>query len=412
MKKFFMLILIVLFIFTSCAPIDNENTLDSTEKNENSKKNYLVGAWIYYNEIQDLVESADSYQKFELSVREKIGILKEYGVNTVFLHTRAFDDAFYKSSIFSVSEYCRNKNGDLKFDVLSVFIKVGHELGVEIHAWINPYRIRKDSETEKIDKNSLAYNWYSKNPNDQRLIICNNGIYYNPASVEAQKHIIDGIREILNSYDVDGIHFDDYFYPDASQKIDSEFYKAYINAGGSLSLSDYRRQCVNTLILSVYSLIKGYGDDICFSISPSANIDNDYKACFADVRLWASEKGYVDYLIPQIYFGFEHEKMPFESILSEWRALKNDSVKIAVGLPLYKTGQKDSYAKSGENEWVENTDIISRQIDMILNDNNMDGFVYYSASYLYKSDPSESLSGELSNIKRILGLHPTVTNRF
>ncbi|MCH5190831.1 MAG: family 10 glycosylhydrolase [Oscillospiraceae bacterium] len=402
MKKFLILPLCFLLIFTSCVPINNNDDPEPTEISERTENRYLIGAWIYYNEIQDLVESTDSEEEFEQSVREKIGILKEYGVNTIFLHNRAFDDAFYKSNIFPVSQYCNDKDGNLKFDVLSAFVKIGHELGVEIHAWINPYRIRKDSDIDKIAEGSLPYNWYSENPSNQRLIICDNGIYYNPASIEAQKRIIDCIREILDNYNVDGIHFDDYFYPDTSPTIDSDFYNEYVNSGGFLTLSDYRRQCVNTLISSVYSLIKSYGDDLCFSISPSANIDNDYNSCFADVRLWASEKGYVDYLIPQIYFGFLHEQMPFESVLNEWSAFESDFVKIAVGIPLYKIGQKDIYAKSGVDEWINNSDIISRQINLILNDSNIDGYVYYSGSYLYNSDLSDSEKNELSNIKEIL----------
>lgn len=402
MKKFLTLPLIFLLIFTSCVPIDKNDDLGPTEVTEPTKNMYLIGAWIYYNEIQDLLVNAHSDEEFEQSVREKISILKKYGVNTIFLHTRAFDDSFYKSNIFPASEYCSDKSGNLKFDVLSVFIKIGHELGVEIHAWINPYRIRKDSNIDKVAEESLAHNWYSENPNDQRLIICDNGIYYNPASLEAQKRIIDGIREILDNYNVDGIHFDDYFYPDASPTIDSDFYNEYVDSGGFLSLSDYRRQCVNTLVSSVYSLVKSYGKDLCFSVSPSANIDNDYNSCFADVRLWASENGYVDYLIPQIYFGFQHEQMPFEGVINEWRTLKSDFVKIAVGLPLYKIGQRDIYAKSGENEWINNSDIVSRQINLILNDSNINGFVYYSASYLYKSDLSKKEESELSNIIEVL----------
>ena len=400
MKKILILPLLFLLIFSACAPIDNNNESAPSKPTKPTGNRYLIGTWIYYNEIQDLMKTADSEEEFEQTVREKIGILKEYGVNTIFLHTRAFDDAFYKSSIFPISEYCSDENGALKFDILSVFINIGHELGVEIHAWINPYRVRKDSDTDKIAEGSQAYIWYNGNQSDQRIIVCDNGVYYNPASIEAQKRTIDGIREILDNYNVDGIHFDDYFYPDASPTIDSDFYEEYVNSGGFLSLSDYRRQCVNTLISSVYSLVKSYGNDLCFSISPSANIDNDYNSCFADVRLWASENGYADYLIPQIYFGFQHGQMPFESVLDEWRALKSDSVKIAVGLPLYKIGQKDIYAKSGEDEWINNTDIIARQMGVILNDNSIDGFVYYSASYLYKSDPSDSEKSELSNIKK------------
>ena len=117
----------------------------------------------------------------------------------------------------------------------------------------------------------------------------------------------------------------------------------------------------------------------------------------ADVELWASKKGYTDCIIPQIYFGFEHETMPFNEVLTKWCEIKTDKVEIAIGIPLYKSGQKDIFAESGENEWIEKTNIISGMIKTIDNIKLLDGYVYYSLDYLIY-DLNTHLEEEKKNI--------------
>ncbi len=392
MKKFLALILIIIFLFTGCESTTKENTELPQTPNEN-----IIGVWINYNEIQNIIKDCDNQTQLNEKIISMLKDFAKYNINTVFLHSRAFDDCFYSSKIYPPSEYCVNDNNELKFDVLQSFIDCTKDFNIEIHAWVNPYRIRKDNQTDLININTLAGKWYSQNPDDQRLIITENSIFYNPAYVEVQKYVLDGIKEILDNYKVDGIHIDDYFYPTTSENIDNEIYNEYIKNGGVLSLADFRRQNVNSLITSIYSLVKSYNTDLCFSISPSANINADYNSHYADVKLWASQKGYADYLIPQIYFGFEHEKMPFETVLNEWLELKTDNTKIAIGLSIYKSGKIDSYAKSGSSEWVDNTDILKRQISIINNNKNLNGYSYYSCEYLL-SDFNENLKQEKLNI--------------
>lgn len=378
-KKFILIILIVALIFSSC----EKSSGDNTDVPEN-QKSYIIGAWINYNEIRELIDSASNQGELDAIVESKLRILNTYDVNTVFLHCRAFDDCFYKSDLFPVSEYASNEAGELKFDVLETFIRISQKYNIQIHAWINPYRIRKDGIKEKVNPLSPAYEIINNGNLSQELILCDNAIYYNPASGSAQKRILEGIREILENYKVAGIHFDDYFYPSTSNDIDNLFYNEYTEKGGKLSLQDYRRQCVNTMISSVYSLIKSYDDDLIFSISPAANIESNYNSSYADVALWTQSPGYTDWIIPQIYFGFEHEKMPFLNVLEQWVNLADESsVRLIIGLPLYKSGKEDAYAGSGAQEWQNNSDIISRQIRCIRENEKMTGYVYYSASYLY-----------------------------
>lgn len=342
----------------------------------------IVGVWINYNEIYSLVSKCSTTEELNEEINEMLSEFVKYKINTVFLHCRAFDDCFYSSEIFTPSIYCCDDSGNLKFDILDAFIENSAKYNIEVYAWINPYRIRNDNNADLINKNSLAGKWYEQNELDQRLIITENSIFYNPASIEVQKYILDGIKEILNNYSIDGIHIDDYFYSTTDESIDTEFYLEYINNGGTLSLENFRRENINTMISSIYSIVKSYGEDMCFSISPSADIETNYSTFYADVELWASEHGYADYLIPQLYFGFEHETMPFADLLNKWSELKSENVKIAIGLSVYKSGEVDVYAKSGSNEWIDNSNILKKQIDLILNNQSLDGYAFYSSRYL------------------------------
>ena len=360
----------------------------------------IVAAWIYYNEIEELVKKSNSESEFTENIENAIDRLEEYAVNTVILHVRAFDDAFYKSDIFPVSKYCADSNGNLKFDVLKCFVEVCREKGVKLWCWINPYRINKADDISVIKKGYFQYDALNSK-NEQMLIHSANGVYYNPADGQVKHHIIDGIREILENYDVDGIHFDDYFYPRTDNDFDSSYYDKYKSDGGILSLSDFRRENVNSLIYSVCALTRKYGK--VFSISPISNIEQNVNSYYANVKLWATSQSYVDYIIPQIYFGFENSVQPFAETLKKWIELTGDSGKLLIGLAVYKSGTTDSYAKTGKDEW-KSRDVISKEIDFICKNYKNVGFVYYSSSFLY-NDGDEGIEKEKINILNVLKSH-------
>ena len=391
MKRILVVLLLITILFSGC--VFSEKKTDESPVTIPNKE--MIGVWINYNEISELVKNSDSQDDLYININSMLKEFSAFSINTIFLHCRAFDDSFYKSEIFPPSKYCIDSDGKLKYDVLDAFIKCAEKYNMSIHAWINPYRIRNDKNIQEIDKKTLAGEWCTDNT-DQRLIVTENCIYYNPASVEVQKYILSGVKEILTNYSVCGIHIDDYFYPSVDVKIDNRIYADYLSNGGKLSLFDFRRENVNTLVSGIYSLVKSYNENIIFSVSPAADVYADCNTHYADVKLWASQNGYVDYLIPQIYFGFEHETMPFNDLLDEWKTLNNDNVKVVIGLGIYKSGKVDIYAKSGENEWIENSDIIKRQITEIKN-NNLDGYVYFSSKYLLNNF-NNVLENEKNNI--------------
>ena len=196
-----------------------------------------------------------------------------------------------------------------------------------------------------------------------------------------QRLIVDGIREILSRYDVDGIHFDDYFYPPSCGDFDKGEYEEYRRNGGKLSLDFFRRENVSNLLSLSYSAVKSFGEEKIFSVSPSGDMVRNYNEIYADVSLWC-KGGYCDMIIPQLYYGFLNESKPFSDVLSQWLTLTDKSkVKLVIGLALYKVGEKDEFAGKGENEWKENGDIIKGQRDLCMN-KGCYGISYYSSDYL------------------------------
>lgn len=385
-----MLFLVVTILFTSCS---NVSEPEEDKITENDK---FIGVWFTYKEIKGLCDDCNDAEEFTKSINGIIKLLKSYKVNNIFLQVRAFDDCFYNSLIYNVSDYCKDNEGKLKFDILKYFIEIADKQGIAVHAWINPYRIRNDNDTDKIFPNSFADKILKENSDDERIIITDNSIYYNPAYSDVQSYILNGIREIFENYNVSGIHIDDYFYPTSNENIDKNIYNDYLKKGGELNLADFRRSAVNSLVSSIYSLVKSHNDDIIFSISPSADIDKNYNSYYADVKLWSQKSGYADILIPQLYYGFNHSTMPFDTLLNDWISMQDTDTKIVIGLAVYKAGVEDVYAKDGSDEWLKNNNIIGEQI-CSSNNANAFGWSYFSASYLYKS-MNTAVENERSNI--------------
>jgi uncharacterized lipoprotein YddW (UPF0748 family) len=183
---------------------------------------------------------------------------------------------------------------------------------------------------------------------------------------------------------------------------DSELYEAYKNSGGELSIEEYRKESVSSLVSSVYSLIKSYDENISFGISPSANFKTNNNV-YADVVKWCQEDGFIDYIMPQIYFGFENETMPFKETVEMWLDIEySDSVSFYVGLAPYKTGELDSNAGSGQNEWVENSDILLLQYKYLSEKSEFKGFSLYSYSYCFGENLTDNTIKEINGLTSML----------
>lgn len=389
MKKLFCLLLsIIMLLLCSCNTIKNKDNNDSSKVNINKKlpKDEMKAVWINYYELSMKSNHGGTAQQFTDKINNIFSRSKECGLNTVIVQVRPYSDAFYNSSIFPFSKYITGKQGvDPGYDPLKIMCKLAKDHNLKIHAWINPYRVAYDKKYEELSDKNPAKIWKTDNKpkNDSWIIETDTGIFYNPAVPEVQKLIIDGVREIIKNYDIDGIHLDDYFYPSTDINIDKLQYDNYKNSGGKRSVHDWRRDNVNTFISSLYSTIKILDSSVKLGISPCGDIQKNFDTHYADVNEWVSFTGYIDYIIPQLYYGFENECKPFEQVAKQWSNLVEDSkVDICYGLALYKCGEKDDFAGKGINEWVKNTDILMRQAKFVRNLENYNGIVLYSYKFL------------------------------
>ncbi len=365
------------------------------------QKPSLQGVWLSYTEIGDLVQgnSAEQYREKITEMMEKFSVT---GINTVFYHGRAFCDSLYYSDIFPASKNLSQEAvSGLSYDPLEELLNISKQYGIRVHLWLNPYRVSYNSDLKKIPDNSPAKKLYEQNR--ATLIICDMGIFLNPACSEARSLVLAGIREALDKYELDGVHFDDYFYPSAEELGDGEMYKQYKKQGGRLTLAQWRRENVNSLVSSVYALVKSYSQAMIFSISPAADIEKCTDVFYADVRKWATAEGYVDYLIPQIYFGFENSTAPFNDVVREWERLASGGcVRLACGLGAYKCGSKDENAGRGASEWIENRDILARQYEALQKSGSWQGFVLFSYSYCYGDNVNENSNMEIKNLENMI----------
>lgn len=355
----------------------------------------LRGIWIScYDHISAAGKTREEYKS---ATDKMFKSIKDFGLNTAFVHLRAFSDAFYKSDIYPYSSYIAGKEGaDLPFDPFAVMLESAKQYGISVHGWINPFRVSTKKDTSLLSSKNPAKAILDSGNADGEICILSNGIYYNPSCPSNHKRIIDGVREIISKYDVDGIHIDDYFYPSTDSSIDKKQYSQYKSEGGTLSLADWRRNGINAFVSSLYSAVKSADSSLIFSISPAAQLDKNRNEYYADCELWLSRTGYADLIIPQIYFGFEHETLAFESLLKKWSSLPRASgVKLACGIAAYKCAAKDKYAGSGSAEWQNNTDILARQLKAIRNNKSYSGFVVFS----YQDLNRNACKTEIQNLK-------------
>lgn len=399
MGKRLSIILLALAITLSLCSCNYQKITE--EKNE--KTNTIYAVWLNYNELSMMNEADKSEQAFRNKAEEIVRNCADNGINRIFVQVRPFSDAFYKSEIFPSTVYLSGRQGEyVGYDVLAIMCETANQYNVAIDAWINPYRVSYDKDYSNLSADNPARIWIEEGRTDI-VKVTDNGIFYNPSSFEAQKLVLDGVREIIENYHVSGIHIDDYFYPSTDEGFDSTEYTDYINKGGYLTLGDWRRENVNSLIEQIYNTVHSYNDELVFSVSPCGDIEKNYGSFYADVSLWMAEKGYCDMIIPQLYYGFENENKPFTPTLEKWLSIKRDGeVRLAVGLAFYKYGSEDGYAGSGKDEWMNSKDIISRQIRHILTIDSIDGFSLYSYSYLFSKNNDEICKKELQNIKNMI----------
>lgn len=361
--------------------------------------------WISYLEFGG---TAKTQEEFTSKVTTMFDKCVEYGMNTVIVQVRPFSDAMYPSSYFPWSKYVSGTMGTAPgYDPLQIMVAQAHAKGLKIQAWLNPYRITSGSTSvAALPDGHPAKIWsQSADVTENRCVLSFGGsLYYNPSQEAVKQLIINGVTEIVQNYEIDGIHFDDYFYPNLgtgyATNFDSQEYSQYCSVSTATGTSpvgivQWRRNNVNDLVQRVYSSIKAIKPACEFGISPAGNLDNlsSNSAYYVNVATWMSNAGYVDYICPQIYWSFQNATCPYAKTVDRWAALKtNPNVKLYIGVAVYRAGT------SIEAEWKNSSDVLKRQIEYGRSVSAVNGFGFYR----YDSFQAKSSQSEVANLLPIL----------
>ena len=276
----------------------------------------------------------------------------EAGLNAIFFQVRPTSDSLYPSKIFPYSKYVSGTQGqapDGNFDSLAYLLEKAGAAGIAVHAWVNPYRVTMYAS----DEAALCDTNPAKLHPEYTVKYADGKTYYNPALPEVRTLVADGVRELAENYPtLAGIHFDDYFYPYPKNGEDFDDAAAYAVYGGGMDKAAWRRENVNMLIKASYDAVKAVNPNIKFGVSPFGIWANDgsdtpekgstssgleaYSSLYCDALAWA-KGGYVDYLIPQLYWSFATKAAPFDNMARWWNAaLDGTGVTYYIGHAAYK----------------------------------------------------------------------------
>ncbi|TMR98631.1 glycoside hydrolase family 10 protein [Nonomuraea basaltis] len=348
-------------------------------------KRQLRGVWIA------TVKNIDWPSRTGLSAeRQKAEYVKildsaaKRNFNAVFVQVRPASDALYKSSLEPWSQFLTGTAGkDPGWDPLPYLIDEAHKRGLEFHAWFNPYRASYDANVSKLPANHPA------RQHPDWTVKYGDRVYFNPGLPQVREHVTKVITDVVDRYDVDGVHFDDYFYPYPGEGGQFNDKAAFTKYGKGKSLADWRRSNVNTLIAQVDKVVHERKNHVKFGISPFGiwrNKSNDpsgsnttgmsaYDAIYADAKAWI-KSGTVDYVMPQLYWSRGFKAADYRALAPWWaEAVEGSGVQLYIGQALYRVGAKD------DNAWTKPGEL-SAHLTLNRKYKQVDGDVYFSAKQL------------------------------
>ncbi|WP_018751528.1 family 10 glycosylhydrolase [Paenibacillus sanguinis] len=373
---------------TDAPPVD----IPSPPSTPGGSADELRGVWISTVFNLDW-PTKGSYGKTDVQKAEYIRLLDEVqamGMNAVFVQVRPEADAIYPSKLVPWSAYLTGTAGkDPGYDPLQFLIEETHRRGMEFHAWFNPFRASTGADVSKLPANHVA----KEHPD--WTVKYNGKLYINPGVPQAREHVISAIMEVVNGYDIDGVHLDDYFYPTgetASKKFnDDTTYKTY-NAQNLKDKGDWRRDNINRFVEKLGQRIHQSKPGVSFGISPFGvwrNKDVDitgsdtkagvttYDHMYADVRKWIKRE-WIDYVAPQIYWSMSRKEVQYDHLADWWAGeVKGTNVKLYIGHAPYKLG-------TPEIGWSSAQEIIN-QLDYNRQVPEIRGSIFFSAKDLRKN---------------------------
>lgn len=325
------------------------------------------------------------------------------GLNTVYFQVRPSSDALYDSDIFPVSEALSTK-GTLTVDPLAYLVEQAHQRNIYVHAWVNPLRVTVGTAAKpETDPSALPDGSPAKAHPEWTVAYADGKLYYDAGLPEVRQLVADGVAEIVRKYNVDGILFDDYFYPypTANEKgvtaafDDSSSFAKY---GGGMNLGDWRRQNVNKMIRLVYDTVKGISDEVQFGVAPFGIWQNDdgknggsatrglqsYSSIYCDPIAWA-KGGYIDYIAPQIYWRFSTAAAPYGELVRWWNcALDGTGADLLI-----------SHAAYNYDEWTDPAGEMSEQIRYARSELTYRGSIFYGYDEIRRN--LHTITDELKN---------------
>lgn len=335
--------------------------------------------------------SSTTAQKNEMV--KYLDVLQKNNFNAVYFQVRTMSDAFYKSSYEPWSSYLTGTRGkDPGWDPLAFVVEECHKRGMECHAWVNPYRFSTGSNWSTAQDQALKSAGmllaYTKSDGKTTTIL-------NPGLESVRKRIVDVCKEIISNYDVDGLVFDDYFYPEGIPVTSSASdYDLWQKSGASMTFGDWRRNNVNQMVADVYKMVQQQKPYVRFGISPAGaactsaavaakhGIDRcpvasdwQYDGIFSDPVAWL-EAGTIDYISPQLYWKTNHKTNPFGPMTKWWSYVAKH-----FGRHHYAS-HSISFLNSSNttSDWEE----IGKQVQFSRDytENEAPGAVFYSAAYV------------------------------
>lgn len=377
-------------VTTQPAPVGSYNAL-----NFDAQK----GVWISY--LEGVLGSPKSKDQFRSQISAMYSNVKSLGINTVYVQVRSHGDAYYPSNYYPWSIRCSSSRSDPGYNPLEIMIEEAHNAGLSFHAWINPYRLETSANMQSLstnpNDNSIIKQWYNDPSKKGKYLVAyqeapgkQEFYYLNPAYPEVRSLIADGIKEIVRNYRVDGVHIDDYFYP--SHAPDSFDNSAFSSSGAS-DRGAWRRSNIDASVREMYQAVKSINSRTLFGISPAGNVSNCVYALYADLPKWLSTTGYMDYVVPQIYWSFDHKTAPYVAKCNEWSALvKNKNIKLVIGLSPYKL------LNPIYSDYFTDPYTISKQINHAKTLSNYGGVAFFRYDHLFWSN----INADRENIKAAL----------
>lgn len=402
MKKFdFSFRLIVLAV---CTAIAINFFYVPKQDNVSAAETEMRGVWVatVANLDYPAQPTTDAWE-LRVQLDEVLDNCQDMGFNTIFFQVRPSGDALYNSSIYPWSRYLTGTQGAAPsdgFDPLAYAVSEAHKRGIQLHAWINPYRVTNSSQ----DNDRLAANNPAVLRPDLVLTDSTGKMYLNPGEADAIDIILSGIREIVQNYDVDGIHLDDYFYPSSGFDDSAAYYKYQDSYPDK---AEWRRSMVTTLIACAKDAVKEINPNCMFGVSPSgiwANSSNtpggsdtggssSYHSLYADTKLWV-EREYLDYIIPQIYWHNGHSSADYNTLITWWAGVcAPTNVKLYIGEAAYKAASGSEAAWKGQNGLNE----LSTQVAMCRQSPYIGGYSMFEYSSFMGNSSLYSLIKELQS---------------